>query len=276
MSGSGSAVHGNSTSGFGVYGLTAGAVGSSAGVFGYAAGVATAPALLGINTNANGYAGWFEGPVVVNGGFTVTGAKSAAVDHPDGTLRRVYCQESPEPWFEDFGAGQLAAGRAAVRLDPDFTAIVKSDEYGVFLTPEGDCKGLYVTAKTPAGFDVREQQGGTSSIPFRFRVVAKRKDIPGPRLEKVERPKKLDPKSLPGIANLPEQPGPTPRPSQPATTQATPVPAATSVPPAAPASTIPTSASPPTSTPVSTPPPASTTPMTAPIGSPGPSPTPTV
>src|SRR5581483_8932606 len=128
-----------------------------------------------------GYAGHFAGKVLISRDYTATGVKSAAVPHPDGSLRRLYCQESPEAWFEDFGAGTLVAGKGDVRLDPDFAVVVQADDYAVFLTPEGDCKGLYVTAKTPTGFQVRELQGGTSAIPFRYRVVARRKDVPAPR-----------------------------------------------------------------------------------------------
>ena len=199
-SASGSAVYGFSASGWGVWGRSGGAIQTAAGVYGLS--TSTAPGVMGIGhgfssfgvfgASDNGSAGHFQGNVTVTGTFTALGAKSAAVEHPDGSLRRLYCQESPEPWFEDFGTGALAAGRAAIRLDADFAAVVKSDDYAVFLTPEGDCKGLYVTAKTPAGFEVREIQGGTSAIPFRFRLVAKRKDIPGPRLERVERPKKIE------------------------------------------------------------------------------------
>ena len=47
----------------------------------------------------------------------------------------------------------------------------------MFLTPEGDCKGLYVQDKRGASFEVRELQGGSSSIAFSYRIVAKRKDI---------------------------------------------------------------------------------------------------
>src|SRR5262249_59359174 len=118
-------------------------------------------------------AGLFQGNVQIQGNLTVTGSfpKSAAVPHPDGSYRRLYCQEAPEPWFEDFGQGQLVTGRATVRLDPDFAPLVRGEEYGVFLTPEGDSKGLYVSSKSPISFEVREQQGGTSTLAFRHRLV---------------------------------------------------------------------------------------------------------
>jgi hypothetical protein len=54
------------------------------------------------------YAGKFFGRVLVNGDLTVAGGlKSCAVPFPDGTHRVLYCMESPEVWFEDFGAAKL-------------------------------------------------------------------------------------------------------------------------------------------------------------------------
>ncbi len=72
---------------------------------------------------------------------------------------------------------------------------MKGDTYLVYVTPEGDSKGLYVTAKGPAGFEVREQQGGTSGVAFNYRVVARRKDDVGKRMEKVAVPK-MDPRAI--------------------------------------------------------------------------------
>ena len=53
-------------------------------------------------------------------------------------------------WFEDFGAAKLKGGRTAVKLDADFAKVIKRGDYHVFLTPEGDCRGLYVRRKSGA------------------------------------------------------------------------------------------------------------------------------
>ncbi|PFF14671.1 hypothetical protein [Bacillus cereus] len=119
------------------------------------------------------------------GDFAATGTKSALVPHSDGSHRTLYCMESPESWFEDFGIGELVKGIATVQIDPVFSEIIHNENYLVFITPEGDSKGLYVNRKTPTGFEVREQQEGTSTIPFSYRIVAKRKDVKSPRLKKV-------------------------------------------------------------------------------------------
>ena len=88
--------------------------------------------------------------------------------------------ESPEHWFEDFGSAKLARGRAVVKLDANFAKVIKSGDYRVFVTPEGDCGGLYVRRRTNR-FEVRELARGKSSIPFSYRIVGRRKDIKGHR-----------------------------------------------------------------------------------------------
>jgi hypothetical protein len=71
--------------------------------------------------------------------------------------------ESPESWFEDFGRAELRDGRAAVELDVDFAGLVDTDDYHVFLTPEGESSGLYVSSRTTSTFEVREQPDGRST-----------------------------------------------------------------------------------------------------------------
>lgn len=48
--------------------------------------------------------------------------------------------------------------------------------------------GFYVTNKIRKSFEVREQQRRKNSVVFSYRIVAKRKDISGPRLAKVTLP----------------------------------------------------------------------------------------
>jgi len=58
----------------------------------------------------------------------------------------------------------------------------------VFPQAEGECKGLAVLDKTATGFVVRELGGGTSSAPFAYRIVARRKDVSATRLNRVTLP----------------------------------------------------------------------------------------
>jgi hypothetical protein len=107
-----------------------------------------------------------------------TGAKNAVVPI-DGGKRTVAMSaiESPQNWFEDAGSTRLVNGAAVVAMDPEFLQTVAPQvEYQVFLTPYGDCKGLYVTNRTAASFEVHELGGGTASVSFGYRIMALRKN----------------------------------------------------------------------------------------------------
>jgi hypothetical protein len=166
--------------------------------------------ILGWSTGA-AWAGQFFGRVLVAGDFTVWGgAKSAAVPHPDGSHRQLYCLESPESWFEDFGEAELVEGRAQVPLDPDFAALVDTSAYHVFLTSYGPLH-LYVERREAEGFDVRAAPAeGDREAPlegtFSYRIVARRKDVDAPRLAKFEAPAQpeerlgpLEPREFPEV-----------------------------------------------------------------------------
>ena len=211
-------VYGTSTNSYGVYGISTNSIGLGGHSNAYIGIQVTSNTGTALYASSSGYAGYFVGSVAVQGNFTVFGgAKSAAVRHPDGSHRRLYAVEAPESWFEDFGKGQLANGRASVQLDRDFAAVVHADDYHVFLTAEGDSKGLYVTGKSATGFEVREQQGGTSSLSFSYRIVAKRKDIPGVRLERVPEPPRRASPAAPNV-QVQTPPPPPPRPRRPGNT----------------------------------------------------------
>jgi len=65
---------------------------------------------------------------------------------------------------------------------------VKGDDYRVFLTEIGDCGGLYVSRKGPHRFEVKSRGGAAAKGSFDYRVVARRFDDVGKRMEKVEIP----------------------------------------------------------------------------------------
>lgn len=187
-------VHGESANraGFGVNGQS----GSFFGVRGLAGNLKLGPSpvgagVLGVGTmGSQGVVGMAAPPAFAGlffGDIATTGVKSAAVPFPDGSRRLLYAVESPESWFEDFGAGRLVRGRATVKVDPGFRAVVRG-AYQVFLSPEGDCQGLYVARKSGGGFEVRESQGGRSNIRFGYRVVARRKDVAAPRFARAKFP----------------------------------------------------------------------------------------
>ena len=122
-----------------------------------------------------------------DGDLVCTGqVKTLATTGGGAQTVETYTMQSPENWMEDFGSGTLERGVAVVKLDPAFAETVSGTaDYHVFITPNGDSKGLYVTGKTAAGFEVRESGGGTSSVSFDYRIVAKRRGYEAQRLTDV-------------------------------------------------------------------------------------------
>ena len=73
-------------------------------------------------------------------------------------------------------AAALAAlpDRAEDAWRPQLIPVNLDVPYKVFLTPDGNCRGLYVYRKSATTFEVRELGRGHSNISFDYRIVAKR------------------------------------------------------------------------------------------------------
>ena len=144
--------------------------------------------------NKNGQSTFFTDAL---GDTTAIGIKHAAVPLRNRQMVNVTSMESTEVWFEDFGSGQLTGGIATVSIDASFKQIVTlSTGYHVFVTPKGDCKGLFVANENANGFEVRELSGGQSSAEFDYRIVAHRKGY-----EKVRLPVAVMPKPSTKVAS---------------------------------------------------------------------------
>ena len=120
---------------------------------------------LGLVVDYTG-SGYFSGQV------EATGFIKELRTHAGGPVKS-YETSSTEDTIEDTGSGSLVRGSGVVRFDANFTrAIDASRGYRVLITPDGDNRGLFVSNKGPAGFAVREAQGGRSTLAFDYRVVA--------------------------------------------------------------------------------------------------------
>ena len=200
--GSGTGVFGLSANAIGVYGESDGNAADIAGVYGFSAAIA---GVIGASTTGDGvygstggdagaagdfynsvagvfdYALFAGGPagqcaIDSTGKLSCTNTPTSSTPLPDGRRVELYSMQSPENWFEDFGSGTLKNGVASVGIEPTFLETVNSNaDYHVFLTPRGDCKGLYVDEINATGFTVREMGSGRSNIAFDYRIVAKRK-----------------------------------------------------------------------------------------------------
>ncbi|MBN1424120.1 hypothetical protein JXA88_06145, partial [Candidatus Fermentibacteria bacterium] len=150
------------------------------GVFAHASATTGDPCgVVGRSDSPGGYGVYFIG------GLAGSGTKSCVVQTSRGPTL-MYCQESPENWFEDFGEGQLVDGRCHVELDPLFLETVTIDAANpmkVFVELHDEsCEGVAVK-KGLTGFDVVERNGGGSNGTFDYRVVAKRRGFEEKRLD---------------------------------------------------------------------------------------------
>jgi hypothetical protein len=115
-----------------------------------------------------------SGNMILSGSLTQHGTPLVTRRNATGSEVGAYSPQQTTQTMEDVGEAQLMAGHAYVRLAPDFAATIdRQVTYLVFITPQGESRGLYVTQKTPAGFEVRENGNGSSSLAFDYRIVAK-------------------------------------------------------------------------------------------------------
>ena len=118
------------------------------GVFGYANSTAD-DTWGGYFTNDNAFSYAYVGGTFgftdykILGGGTV----STIVTDLDGNNRNMFCPESPEVLFQDFGTGKLVNGEAVILLDEIFSKNIHVDQshpLRVFVQLEGECNGVYV------------------------------------------------------------------------------------------------------------------------------------
>ena len=194
-SGNGHGVYGRSSNGDGVYGITTQNDNSTVGVYGDAgngwglvgesadtsgdyaviggAGDKSATNLLVVRNNST------DGYCIIdpNANLSCTGVISGSdvrVRQQNSGGRHVlaYAPESASATIEDVGTARMYDGVANVQIGPDFASVMDRNWYYVFLTPLGDTRGLYVSVKTPAAFQVRETLRGRNSLAFDYRIVA--------------------------------------------------------------------------------------------------------
>lgn len=183
--------------GYGVSGSTQGASGIGAGLFGLS-GNANPALILQVSTAATGAtvfrANNSSGQIALlddSGNLHITGLlySSGKCSNGCSATRHVaaYAPREAEATMEDVGEGRLVGGHAFVALDRGFAnAIDRSARYAVLITPEGDSRGLFVANRTATGFEVRENQRGTSSLDFAYRIVARPYGVASTRLPFVE------------------------------------------------------------------------------------------
>jgi hypothetical protein len=120
-----------------------------------------------------------------NDGFGATkitglGAVAEIVPTPNHGRVKLFCSESPEYWYQDYGTVQLVNGFAHVDIDPILAEIIVADANNrirVFATPVDmlNFEGIAVTNQTATGFDLVELNGATHSGTLDYQMVCKPK-----------------------------------------------------------------------------------------------------
>lgn len=124
-----------------------------------------------------------NGNEILAGTLTQNGSPLMRTHRSAGADVTMFGERSSTPTLEDLGEATLVNGQAYVSLDRAFAGTIDAHaKYLVFLTPEGDSRGLYVSAQSNRGFAVRENGGAHSTLAFDFRIVAKPYDTAAQRL----------------------------------------------------------------------------------------------
>ncbi len=130
------------------------------------------PEILAINDNTSTHVMSLDssGNMILLGNLTVDGTIATSSYTSCTTCAPPLLARGAQ--LETTGGGQIASGRAFVRLDPAFASqLDPSQTYRVFVMPDGDTNGLYVESKSRDGFTVREIHNGKSTLAFDYRVV---------------------------------------------------------------------------------------------------------
>jgi hypothetical protein len=135
--------------------------------------------------------GYFEvdggGDGDFSGSVTAAGGYKTEIRSRGGETLAASAAMTAQATMEDTGTARLSEGEAAVRFDPAFANTIDANHgYQVFLTPNGDTRGLYVSAKYEGGFIVRENERGRSSVYFDYRIVAHPHGVSDVRLPHVD------------------------------------------------------------------------------------------
>jgi hypothetical protein len=168
----GPGVNGSSSDGYGVEAQGGSQSAIALYVVGGSNGIDADDVLQAYNSNKSEFVYFND-----TGGIEASGGFSDAVPCRQGCskTRRVvsYAAQTSEPTLDDVGEATLREGHARVAIDAALANVMDATRpYVVMLTPEGDAGTLYVTNRTPSGFDVRESHAGRSSIGFAYRIVA--------------------------------------------------------------------------------------------------------
>ncbi|MDI6767874.1 MAG: hypothetical protein QME52_13720 [Bacteroidota bacterium] len=190
QSSSSAGISGSSTSSFGVFGTSS----NSVGVCGYTTRT-SGDRGGGYFSRSDGNYVWIAANISgVNYKIIGNGLVSTVMDTRQGK-KGLFAPESPEPWVEDIGSGQLLNGFTHIELDPVYLDCITVDEKNpikVFVQLTDEISNNVYIKKTTTGFDVIEMNGGKSNVTFDYRVIGKWKGYENVRFSSAPEPLEIN------------------------------------------------------------------------------------
>lgn len=144
-----------------------------------------------------------------------TGSVSEIIPTPTHGRIGLFCPESPEYNYTDYGTVVMTNGKAHVDLDPilaDIIVVNEENPIRVFATPVEMpyFNGVTIMNQTATGFDILELNGGQHSGKINYEIVAKPKTNYGEgRFPQAPGPAWLKPDKEPKAAKAANQPDPS-------------------------------------------------------------------
>jgi hypothetical protein len=169
------AILGEAENGRGVFGMSH----TGIGTYGYASSsTGVNYGIVGWTWSGDGYGGYFNGKVHVNGNFSASGTKSFKIDHPLDPANQYlyhYAIESPQVQNVYNGVVTLDDNGAAVVPLPDYFEALNTGEFTYQLTPIGaSMPNLYVSQEIQG--NIFEIGGGEPNMKVSWSVTGVRND----------------------------------------------------------------------------------------------------
>lgn len=141
-------------------------------------GVATQGGFLGLHTKGNQYGLISKGELagIYSDGTSITNKGFAVIDKAqNGTKSTTYATTSATIDITTKGTGKLTNGKAFIQFEKPYSSIINQDRpIIVTVSPMGESNGVYISKVNEHGFEIKENNNGTSNVNFYWIAVAEK------------------------------------------------------------------------------------------------------
>lgn len=141
-------------------------------------GVATQGGFLGLHTKGNQYGLITKGEIagIYSDGATITNKGFAVIDKTkNGNKTTTYATTSTTIDVTTKGTGKLVNGKAFIQFEKPYSSIINKDRpIIVTVSPMGESNGVYISKVNENGFEIKENNKGTSDVDFYWIAVAEK------------------------------------------------------------------------------------------------------